>query len=125
MRCTHLNILKYTDLYLKEVHHHSCILNKMAKVFKIAICNPFQISPSSAILVPFCFLIARVFVHSDFNGMECEALINYVIPQMKRQLLYFVFTCTSCFPTSTVSDFFPRPLHSFPAPCPIQLSDIS
>ena len=39
---------------LKELRHRSCILKKMAKLFKIVISNPFQSSPSSAILVPFC-----------------------------------------------------------------------
>ena len=38
---------------LKEVRHRSCILKKLAKLCKIVISNPFQSSPSSAILVPF------------------------------------------------------------------------
>ena len=42
---------------LKELRHRSCILKKLAKLFKIVISNPFQSSPSSAILVPFCFRI--------------------------------------------------------------------
>ena len=37
---------------LKELRHCSCILKKLAKFFKI-ISNPFQSSPSLAILVPF------------------------------------------------------------------------
>ena len=45
---------------LKELRHPSCILKKkkkqkMAKLFKIVIFNPFQSSPSSTIFVPFCF----------------------------------------------------------------------
>ena len=39
---------------LKELRHHSRILKKLAKLFKIIISNLFQSSPSSAILVPFC-----------------------------------------------------------------------
>ena len=42
----------------KEVRHCSCILKKMAKLFKIVITYPFQSSPYSAILVPFCSRIA-------------------------------------------------------------------
>ena len=43
---------------LKEaLRHRSCILKKLAKLFKIIISNPFQPSPSSAILAPFCFRI--------------------------------------------------------------------
>ena len=42
---------------LKELRNRSSILKKMAKLFKIFICNPFQPAPSSAILVPFCFRI--------------------------------------------------------------------
>ena len=43
---------------LKELRHHSCILKKLAKLFKIVISNPFQSSPSSSIqVVPFCFRI--------------------------------------------------------------------
>ena len=42
---------------LKELRHRSCILKKLAKLFKIVISNPFQSSPSSAILVPFFFRI--------------------------------------------------------------------
>jgi len=42
---------------LKELRHRSCILKKIVKLFKIVISNPFQSSPSSAILVPFCFRI--------------------------------------------------------------------
>ena len=44
---------------LRELHvrHRSGILKKIAKLFKIEISNPFQSSPSSAILVPFCFRI--------------------------------------------------------------------
>ena len=40
---------------LKELRHRSCILKKLAELFKIVISNLFQSSPSSAILVPFCF----------------------------------------------------------------------
>ena len=39
---------------LKELRHCSCILKKLATLFKIIIFNLFQSSPSSAILVPFC-----------------------------------------------------------------------
>ena len=39
---------------LKELCHCSCILKKLAKLFKIVISNPFQSSSSSATLVPFC-----------------------------------------------------------------------
>ena len=42
---------------LKELRHHSCLLKKLAKLFKITISNPFQSSPSSSILVPFFFRI--------------------------------------------------------------------
>ena len=42
---------------LKVLRRRSCILKKMAKLFKIFISNLFQSSPSSAILVPFCFKI--------------------------------------------------------------------
>ena len=42
---------------LKELNHRSGILKKMAKLFKIVISNPFQSSPSLAILVSFCFRI--------------------------------------------------------------------
>ena len=50
----HFCQVPYTDL--KERHHRLCILNKMAKLFKVVISNPFdfQSSPSSAIAVPFC-----------------------------------------------------------------------
>ena len=37
-----------------QLYHHSCILKKMAKLFKTVISNPFQSSPSFAILAPFC-----------------------------------------------------------------------
>jgi len=43
--------------WLKELRHRSCFLKKIAKLFKIVISNPFQSSPSSAILVPFGFRI--------------------------------------------------------------------
>ena len=42
---------------LKELRHRSCILKRIAKLFKIVISNPFRPSPSSAILVPYCFRI--------------------------------------------------------------------
>ena len=42
---------------LKELHHRLCILKKLATRFKIVISNPFQSSPSSAILLPFCLRI--------------------------------------------------------------------
>ena len=43
---------------LKELRHRSCFLKKLAiPFFKIVISNPFQSSPFSAILVPFCFRI--------------------------------------------------------------------
>ena len=45
---------------LKELRHRSCILKKLAKLFKIVISNPFQSSPSSAILVPFRFRITTL-----------------------------------------------------------------
>ena len=34
------------SVFLKELHHRSCILKKLAKLFKIVIFNPFQSSPS-------------------------------------------------------------------------------
>ena len=51
------NIVKNRDTVtapLKELRLRSCILNKLAKLFKIVISNPSQSSPSSAILAPFC-----------------------------------------------------------------------
>ena len=49
---------KITVQSLMELHHRSCILKKqMAKLFKIVVFNPFQSSPRSAILVPFCLRI--------------------------------------------------------------------
>ena len=47
----------WTASCLKELCHRSCILKKIAKLFKIVISNPFQSSPFSAILVPVCFRI--------------------------------------------------------------------
>ena len=44
-------------LYLKELSHRSLFFKKLAKLFKIFLSNPFQSSPSSAILVPFSFRI--------------------------------------------------------------------
>ena len=44
-------------LSLKELRYRSCILKKLAKLFKIVISNPFQSSPSSVILFPFCHRI--------------------------------------------------------------------
>ena len=46
--------------YLKELRHRSCILKKLPKLFKIVISNPIQSSPSSAILVPFLFIITTL-----------------------------------------------------------------
>ena len=45
------------NVSLKELSHRSCILKRLAKLFKNVISNPFQSSPPSAILVPFCFRI--------------------------------------------------------------------
>ena len=42
---------------LKELRHCLCILKILTKLLKIVISKPFQSSPSSAILVPFCFRI--------------------------------------------------------------------
>ena len=46
----------------------SCILKKLAKVFKIVISNPFQSSPSSAILAPFCSGITPLVFSSVANN---------------------------------------------------------
>ena len=46
---------------LKELRRRSCFLKTLAKLFKIVISNPFQSSPSSAILVPFCSRITPFF----------------------------------------------------------------
>ena len=46
--------LKKQQFPLKELHHHSCILKKFAKLFKIVISNSFQSLLSSAILASFC-----------------------------------------------------------------------
>ena len=43
-----------TDKSLRSLSHCSRILKTLPKLFKIIIFNPFQSSPSSAILVPFC-----------------------------------------------------------------------
>ena len=68
--CLHTMCLAFFGIimlspYLKELRHRSCILKKLAKLFKIVISNPFQSSPSSAILVPYCFRITPLvfFLH--------------------------------------------------------------
>ena len=56
---SHKRLAKRYPWCFKELRHRSFILKKkIAKLFKIIISNPFQSSPSSAILVPFCFRIA-------------------------------------------------------------------
>ena len=68
--CLHIRVLSRNSMQflsrpelhqvLKELRHRSCILKKIAKLFKIVISNPFQSSPFSAILVPFCSRFTHV-----------------------------------------------------------------
>ena len=55
----------WRQLFLKQLRYRSFILKKKAKLFKIVIFNSFQSTPSSAILVPFCFRITPFWCFSS------------------------------------------------------------
>ena len=50
-----MNLGTWQIVHLKELHHRSCILKKLDKLFKTVISNLFQSSPSSGTLVPNLF----------------------------------------------------------------------
>ena len=76
-----LTELSKSQCHLKELRHRSCFLKKLAKLFKIIIFNPFQSSPSSAILVLFCFRIIPL----DFFFLRKPLLLGFatVKPQFR------------------------------------------